>query len=171
MYYDIVFDTCMVDDGLSARLGFSRIGIIPRDIGFADLGAKGLGGDKRVIAGGPGGKLISAANAGVAGIYIGNAEIDRKLLASMADNGVALCIALSDMMEPHGLKRSHLMFRMGKLFAHARKEGVDVAFVTLARSRSSMCSYMQMVELAKLIGADEDYARRSISETNKRLME
>ncbi len=170
MYYDIVFDTCKVDGSLSARLGFSRIWTVPKDIGFTNLESRGPSGDRNVIATGPAGKLISAANGGVAGIYIGSSEIDKKLIASMADNGVVLCIALSDIMEPHGLKRSHLIFKAGKLFAYAKKEGVDVAFVTLAKSRSYMCSYMQMVELAKLIGADEGYARRSIGETNKRLI-
>ena len=170
MYYDIVFDSCKVDDDLSARLGFSKIGIIPKDIGFINLETRGPSGEKNVIAAGPVGKLISASNSGIASIYVNNAEIDKKLLASMADNGVVLCIALSDIMEPHGLKRSHLIFKLGRLFAYAKKEGLDVAFVTLARSRSSMCSYMQMIELAKLVGADEDYARKSVSEINKKLM-
>lgn len=170
MYYDIVFDSCNVDEELSARLGFARVGIIPKDIGFAELGKRGAGGEKKVIASGPVGSLISAANSGVAAIYINDAKIDKKLIAAMEDNETVLCISLSGIMELYGLKRSHLLFKACKLFSYAKKEGVDTAFVTLAKSRSGMCSYMQMIELAKLVGASEDYARHSVSEINKRLV-
>ncbi len=169
-YYDIVFDSCNIDDALSAKLGFSRIGMIPNDIGFADLSKRGASGEKNLIASGPVGNLIGAAGSGVSAIYIPDYQIDKKLIATMADNEAILCVSLSDVMEPYGLKRSQLIFRIGKLFAYAKKEGVDVAFLTLAKARSRMCSYMQIIELAKLIGADEDYARRSVGEINGRLL-
>jgi hypothetical protein len=169
-YYDIVFETCKVDDSLAARLGFGRILTIPRDIEFIDVGKRGIGNEKRAIASGPVGSLTSAANAGVAAILIGDAQIDKKLITAMADNDTVLCIPLSEIMGLYGLKRSRLMFKMGKLFSYARKEGLDVSFTTLARSNSMMCSYMQMVELAKLLGVGEDYARKSVGEVNKRLV-
>jgi hypothetical protein len=170
LYYDIVFSSCNIDGSLVSRLGFSKIGVIPDSIAFLDLEKQGVGKERKVIASGPAGKLISAANMGVAAVYLKGMEADKKLMASLADNGVALCISLSDITENDGLRRSHTIFKAGRLLSSARKNGVDIAFVTLARSRSSMCSYMQIVELAKLIGAEESYARKSISEVNGRLV-
>ncbi len=170
MYYDVVFSSCNIDSDLESRLGFSKIGVIPESIAFVDLQERGVGKERKAIASGPAGKLIQAVNMGVSAVYLKEMEADKKLISSLADNGVALCISLSDIMELYGLRRSHAIFKAGRLLSSARKGGVDVAFVTLARSRSSMCSYMQMVELAKLMGADEGYARKSISEANRRLV-
>lgn len=169
-YYDIVFEGCSADGGTVRKLGFSKIGVIPKDIGFADLSAKGNN-DRNCIVTGPPGKLLSAANGGVAGIYIQDYTIDRKLIQTMADNSCVLCIALADLMPLYGLKRSKLMFRIGKLVSAARKERASVGFLTMAKSDSAMCSYMQIIEIAKLLGADEDYARKSLSVANKSLLE
>jgi hypothetical protein len=55
---------------------------------------------------------------------------------------------------------------VSKLFEYAKKSKIDVMFVTLARSNAFLCSCMQLVEIAKLIGAEEEYAKRSISSAN-----
>jgi hypothetical protein len=170
-YYDIVFESCTIDKQLEDKLGFGKIGVIPRDIGFAELDKHALGNERKVIATGPAGKLISAVNSGVPAVCIANADVEKDLIAAMSDNGTVLCVPLSEMMGLYGLKRSRLFFKMGKLFTYARKHDVEVSFVTLARSRSMMCSNMQVLELAKLVGATEDYARKSINEVNKGLVE
>ncbi len=169
-YYDIVFEECKVDDRLSNMLGF-KVGTIPQNIRFIDLDKQGLSGEKKAIVSGPSGKLISAANSGVSAVCMQNPDIDKDLIAAMADNGTVLCIPLSDMMGLYGLRRSRHIFKTAKLFAYARKNDVEISFVTLARSRSMMCSYMQLLELAKLVGASEEYARKSMKEVNKGLIE
>ena len=169
-YYDIVFESCEIDDNLAARLGFGKILTIPKDVELIELGKRGIGNDKNVIASGPVGSLVSAANAGAAAVLVGDAEIDKRLIAAMADNDTVLCMPLSDIMGLYGLKRSRLMFKMNRLFTYARKQGVDVSFATLARSNSTMCSYMQIIELARLLGVPEGYARKSISEVNRRFV-
>ena len=44
--------------------------------------------------------------------------------------------------------------------------GIKVAFVSLAGSEEMLCSPVQLIELVKLLGVKEDYARSSLSETN-----
>ncbi len=168
-YYDIVFEGCSAGDDAARKLGFAKIGVMPKDIQFVDLAHGGMK-DRDCIVTGPQGNLISAASSGVAGIYIPDCNIDKKLIQTMADNGTALCISLSDLMRAYGLRRSRLLFKMGKLFLYAKKEKVPVSFATMAQNDSMMCSYMQIIEIAKLVGADEEYARKSLRETNKALL-
>ena len=168
-YYDIVFEGCSADGNAARKLGFAKIGVIPEDISFVELERSGMK-DRGCIVSGPSGSLISAAAGGVAGIYIPDYNIDKRLIRTMADNRTVLCISLSDPMRLYGLRRSRLLFKMGKLFSYAKKEKVPVSFITMARSDSMMCSYMQIIEIAKLVGADEDYARESVGVTNKALL-
>jgi len=170
-YYDIVFEGCNADEKTARKLGFEKIGVIPKDIMLLDLDRKKFGGEKRCIASGSAGNLSSAVSSGVAAVYLKEPIIDKSLIAKMADNSTILCISLSEITSLYGLKRSRTMLKVGRLFLYAKKKDVPVSFITAARSDSLMCSHMQMVELAKLLGADEEYARVSIGETNKMLLE
>ena len=60
---------------------------------------------------------------------------------------------------------------MGKLLDYSLGIKLEVCFATFAKSNLNLCSYMQLIELAKLLGADEDYARKSISSVTKSLVE
>ena len=168
-YYDIVMDTCTVSERLERMLGFARIGVSGRgvDVVAADKSSAGSG---VVVVGKDAARLASAAKSAAAAICLEEPAVDKELLRAMADNGCALCIPLSRIMESFGMRRPRLIYKTERLFSAAKREGVPVAFVTLARSNSLMCSYMQLIELAKMVGADEQYARNSISVTNKGLI-
>ncbi len=169
-YYDIVFDSCNVDEKVERKLGFERIGLIPRDVALLDVDRKKPERNSRCIAYGSLGNLLGAANMGVAALRMREPTIDKRLIAAMAENGTALCIPISDITSLYGLKRSRTLYKVGKLFVYAKKAGVDVSLVTAAEDDSMLCSYMQIIEVAKLFGAQEADARRSMSEVNKRLL-
>lgn len=99
-----------------------------------------------------------------------DSRINKKAIEQIKDRGITLCLPLSFITESSELQRSRRLYMMGRLFGHARKMGVDVSFVTLARSNEHLCSYIQLIELAKLIGAEESYARDSISRVNRSLV-
>ena len=171
-YYDAIFDTCEVSDALVGRLGFKRMIVLGRDLPVIRTDARGLGGEKRALAvGRDSARLAAAVKGGVASACLEEPIMDKELLAAMADNDCILCVPMSGIMSAFGLRRARLMYRTGRLISKAEKMGVPVGIVTMAPSNALMCSYMQMVELARLMGVEEGFARESISVTNRRLVE
>ncbi len=92
-------------------------------------------------------------------------------MEKMKESDIALCLPTSFITCSYGLQRSRTIYLMSKLFAHAKSIKLDVSFATLAMNNMHLCSYIQLMELAKLLGADEEYAKRSMSETNRMLVE
>ncbi|MCL5115031.1 MAG: hypothetical protein M1528_00630 [Candidatus Marsarchaeota archaeon] len=170
-YYDLVFGSCDIDSELPGRLGFKKIGIVDEDIQVVDVsGGKKANSTDAIAVGPAGAALIGEASRGVKSILIKDYSLDNSLVAAIAENNTILVMPVSDLMKVSGIKRSRLMFKMQRLVESAKKHKIQVAFVTMADSRGNMCSYMQLIELSKLIGADGDYARRSVSETNRVLV-
>jgi RNase P/RNase MRP subunit p30 len=101
---------------------------------------------------------------------ISDSRIDRKLLATMKDKGVPLCIGFNRILESQGLRKSSSIYMTSKLANYAIKRGIRVAFVSLASSEEMLCSPVQLIELAKLLGVKEDYARESVSKINEELV-
>lgn len=114
--------------------------------------------------------LSSVLNMSPKAVAFPDSKIDKKALEQMRDRGITLCLPTSVITDSYGLQRSRNIYMMGKLFTYARSIKLDAAFVTLAKSNAHLCSYMQLIELAKLVGADEEYARRSIGQINKSLV-
>jgi hypothetical protein len=171
-YYDIVMDSCSVDEKLAQRLGFKRIFRTGGDVKLTNLDdPKNRGASSDIIMGSEKGRLLACAKGDVSAVIVSDSRIDKKLMAQMSENGIALCMPLSAITSGYGLARSKTIYMMGNLFAYARKSKIDVAFVTLANSKTQMASTMQLIELAMLVGADEACARDSISRVNKGLME
>ena len=162
-FYDIVSETCAFELQFAERLGFKGIFTIGKEIKAA--GSKGIGNrDIPTIAFGKGEQLFSLVKQGARAVSITDSYIDRKLLEAMKDSDCVLCMAMSSVTASYGIERSRTIYKMSRLFKEARKRGVDVTFVSMAKDRNYMNSYIQLVELAKLIGAEEQYARHSISE-------
>lgn len=103
-------------------------------------------------------------------IVFPDSRINKKAMEQMLSHEILLCLPMSMITSSTGMNRSKSMYMMSRLLDHARSIKLDTAFVTLAKTDSNLCSYMQLIELAKLMGADEAYARRSISEINKSLV-
>lgn len=169
-YYDVAYDSCNISKETESALGYKRIFLANRDIkvtGDAHGGSEIVGsifldsGRKDIFA-----MLKMDPRA----IVFMDMRINKKAMEQMNEKGIALCMPVSAITSSYGLSRSRTLYMMGKMFTHAKSIKLDVAFVTLARSTAHLCSYMQLVELARMLGADEDYARESISGINRSLV-
>jgi histidinol phosphatase-like PHP family hydrolase len=157
---------------MEKRLGFRRILVENTDLRVEHVD-RNIGRFGASIAYGSDIKrLYEHSRNGTRALAISSAEIDFKLLESMKDNGTALCIPLNAILTsltPHDLSRS--IYRNAHLVARAKKYSLDIAFITFAHSMTYMCSSIQIIELAKLLGADERYARYSLSAVNNTLVD
>ena len=169
-YYDLVRATCDYEPYFSERLGFTKIFKAGRDVEMAIQG-DGLRpkGSRFIAVGRDMGWLANMIRGGAKALVVERNDADKKLLAAMRDHGTILLFPMSAVTELFGLKRTRTMYFMHDMLKEATKAGVRVGFVSLATSRLQMCSYMQLVELAKLIGASEDQARSAISAINREL--
>ncbi|MCL4411474.1 hypothetical protein M1329_00860 [Candidatus Marsarchaeota archaeon] len=166
-YYDLVRATCDYDRGFDARLGFKRVFKEGNDIGMAIQGGEsGQHKGKFMAVGRDMGWLANMIKGGAKALVVERNDADGKLLATMRERGTILLFPMSSITELFGLKRTRAMYFMGNMLKDATKAGVRVGFVSLAASKLQMCSYMQLVELAKLIGASEKQARSALSAVN-----
>jgi RNase P/RNase MRP subunit p30 len=166
-FFDLAHQTAL-HGFLWKQLGFERIATINKEVRFTVPGSKNIAGS---ICSGPSGEqLNAAAKQQPRAIIISDCRIDRKLLATMKGKDVMLCIPFNRILESVGLRRSSSIYMTSKLANYAIKREIKVAFVTLAGSEEMLCSPVQMIELIKLLGVKEDYARKSVSEINEALI-
>jgi hypothetical protein len=169
-YYDIVSETCDPSDNLAERLGFRKIFSINKDIPAMGAGFKqGKETGEGIAFGRDVTQLITFVKNGVKAVSITGSFIDEKLMEAIAANGTILCLPMSQITASHGQERSKNVFRMRRLFKKAMKMKIPISFASMAKTPKFMNSYMQLIELAKLIGADDKYARYSLGEINRRI--
>jgi RNase P/RNase MRP subunit p30 len=96
-------------------------------------------------------------------IVFPDSRINKKALEQMKEREIALCIQLSNLTMSYGLQRSRNLYMASKLFDYAKGMEIDVCFASFARTNVQLCSYIQIIELARLLGADEEYAKKSLS--------
>lgn len=154
-YYDLVFDTAKYDDAFTSALGFAHI-------------FKVKDGDKRIGIGNDPHKLTEALQRGAGVIAITDFSMDKTLLAKIKDNDAVLCIPLSVIEKSAHGSRPSLMYRAAALSRYALSKRIELSIASLADSRRYMLSYMQIIELAKLIGIDREKARECVSEANRK---
>ncbi len=169
-YYDIAYDTCNISKSFETALGYKRIFLASKDIKIIEGNSKGSDISGSIFIDSGRSNAISILNMSPSAIAFLDSRINKKTLEQMRERGIVLCIPVSILTNSYGLQRSRNLYMMSKLFSYAKGIKLDVSFATLAKSNAHLCSYMQLVELAKLIGADEEYARKSISVTNRNLV-
>lgn len=168
-FYDIVLSSCDAGANLASKLGFDRLGRVGSGIGIVDANTQHVpdSTEGRAIAfGSDEGKLSSLVRKGIAAVHVDGFRIDRKLMEEIAANGCILCIDTKSITNSYGIRRAKALYRASRLFRLAKKKKIRVSFATLAASKEEMLSKIQLIEIAKLIGADEQYARYSMSEIN-----
>ncbi|MCL4381013.1 hypothetical protein M1141_01925 [Candidatus Marsarchaeota archaeon] len=148
-YYDIVLGSCAFDEQTGKRLGFRKIFKVDpgqgRGIAYSS--------DKRAM------HLVKDNE--VSAVICADYRIDKKLIQLMRKRNAVLCIPLPSAKQRFALSKD--LYRLQNLFSYAMKSKVRATFISLAQSREYMCSYMQLIEFAKFVGATEDYARLCIS--------
>lgn len=148
-------------EGLEKILGFENIFITGKDINISSNKSRiGLSSDKNII------RIVRS---GCSMVIFDNYRIEGKLIAEMKANESTAYIPLYKITESYKLYRSREIYKASKLLKYLNRKRIDIGFVTFAESVEGMCSYIQMVELAKLIGADEKMAKMGISKINGKL--
>ncbi|MGI0100802.1 MAG: hypothetical protein ACREBH_03765 [Candidatus Micrarchaeaceae archaeon] len=167
-YYDIVFETCGISKSLEGALGYKKVFIVGKDVRVIEGKGSGIKGGIFIDTGKA--NVLGIMNESPSAIVFRDMRINKKAMEQMNDKGIALCIPMDTITSSYGLQRSRTLYMTSKLLKHAMDIRLNVSFVTLARSELQLCSYMQLIELAKLLGANEEQARMGTSETNKSLV-
>jgi RNase P/RNase MRP subunit p30 len=165
-FYDIVYNDLKIDyDSFAKELGFKKILILGKDISFSekfsDNVAIGISSDIKTL------KQFVQHN--VHAIVIKGSYIDKMLISMMHENNTILYLPLSDIMSAYNTERLKRIYYMKRLFEYTKSKKVNISFASFASNNLYLTSAMQLIELAKLIGADERYAKYSISTITKSL--
>ncbi len=155
-YYDLVFNSCRMDDGAAKRLGFERIFQI-------NANSICMSSDKS--------RLIREVRDDAKAVAVTDFYIDRKLIAEMRERGTVLCIPFAQIISMRGEARSKALYRAGELLRYAAGSRIAVSFASFADSPLYMNSPTQLIELAKMLGAKEEAARESLGRVNMELGE
>ncbi len=165
-FYDVIGPGCAFDDQLQIRLGYKRLFKVGKDVAVLEAGSEGQRSGAYLAAGDNPSRLIYHAKNGAAGIIPTAMAAEAKLLDAMRDNGCVAVIPLDAIIWRGAESRSKMLYRAARLFSQARKADVHVSIVSMARNRAYMESPIQLIGLAKLIGAEEGYARYMVSKVN-----
>ncbi len=168
-YYDIALQGCSVGAGIESSLGFRHIFLTGKDVAMLSAGKKGNF-SNAIVSGTNKEALTEASRAGARALIIEDMRIDRSLIDTMVKKGTALCMPMNAITSKEGMERAKAIFLMKGLFDYVKGKGVHVSFVSLASSGAALCSSMQLIEYARLLGAEEQYARYSISTVNKAIV-
>ncbi len=170
-YYDLAYGSCNISADIEESLGYKRIFLSGKEIKIIETTQKrGEAENSIVIAESSDKDILAAIKMNPSAIVFGDMRINKRALGQMLENDIVLCIPTSTVTSFYGLQRSRSLYLMSKLFAYAKSIKLDVSFATLAKNNLNLCSYMQLIEIAKLLGASDEYARHSISEVNKSLV-
>ncbi|MGC8649281.1 MAG: hypothetical protein ACP5UN_03650 [Candidatus Micrarchaeia archaeon] len=166
-FYDIVYDFDF-DDKLIRKLNFKKVFILGKDITFSNSRSDsrkdiGISSDIKTLEY----FIQNRFNA----VLIDDYTINKKIIAEIKEKNIILCFSLSSIMNVYGFERSKIIYKMSKLFDYAKSKRINLCFASFAQKPSHLASVMQLIELAKLIGADERYLRYCLSETLKNLVD
>lgn len=169
-FYDLA-QPAATDGALSGSLGFKKIYTVGRDVDVVNASAAKGDLSDTICIGAAGEVLCAVAKRSPRAIIVSDFRIDRKLIAIMAERDVTLCIGMDSIIESSAHNRTRAIYMQSKLLAYAMGKKMDVAFVSLARSQENLCSPMQLIALAKVLGASDGYARESVSGVNASLVD
>lgn len=147
---------------LALRLGYKKILSAGTEIHI--ISSPGDAKDGKNIIRSNNAEAIAKAirNNSVIGVIAGEVRLDKKLLEEIRSEEKLLLIPLSDIVcSRHETLQGNIKRARGAL-REALMSHVKVAVISLAPSRECMLSCMQMLELAKLIGATESGAKEML---------
>ena len=157
-YYDVVA-MARVDGGVAARLGYKRI-LTSEDIRVVERHA---GSSRYIIRSSEPGLIFKALGEdlcmGV--IFKGNAPV-KKLLEKAASSGKPIIIPASEITCATGSAFMRATYGLRSVLSYCVKAGAPVAMASLAASESALLSSMQMLELARFVGASPDRAKEML---------
>ena len=116
-------------------------------------------------------KLCESVKQGCGMIAIRDFSIDRKLIAQMQGKEAMLLIPISEITSCAGFSASRLMYKARMLIRYAKSKRIKIIFCTLAQNKLQACSSIQIIEMAKMLGADKKMIDESFVAMNEELGE
>ncbi|MGC8586066.1 MAG: hypothetical protein ACP5K5_00785 [Candidatus Micrarchaeia archaeon] len=159
-YYDIVLSSGL--EKLGGMLGYKKILIAGKDFPVAEIGSNenqsgrvAIGRDTKV--------LLKACRTFASAVILNTYAIDKSLIEGLKEYRIPLIIPFNQIIGNKGFRLSKSLYLARRLFLYAKKKKIEVGFATLADSELGMESYIQLIELAKLIGASDEDARKGLN--------
>ncbi len=92
-------------------------------------------------------------------------SIDKNLFNLLLKNNIIFIIKIPNTDQRFNLSRN--LYKISNLFTYLVKHKILTTFITLSQSNAYLCSYIQLIEFVKFIGATEQYAKFCLSNLNK----
>lgn len=166
-YYDLVAPGFEPDPSLVRRLGFEKAFSCGKDIAFLNSDSGAVSESRFVCAGHNANGMMAAIRNGASAIVPLGLEIERKVAEYAEGSETVVCMPVSRIISGFGFGRVRNIGRAKSLLDVCRKYGTKFTFITFAENALGMRSYMQVIEIAKMLGASESEARAAVSIANR----
>ena len=114
-----------------------------------------------IVRSGEAGMLSRALRrSNVLGVIIKDNELLRMIVEEAVVNEKVICLSVHDLTCVDTRSRQRNLYRMRGLMAFAMRSKARIALVTAAEVESCLLSSMQMMEIAKYLGAKEEQAKK-----------
>jgi len=164
-YYDAILGGGNPE--LERALGYKKIFVAGRDFNPVNIDSSNDDPRGKVVIGSRSTNLLKAVKRLAKAVIPLDMQVDKRVIEAMKDSNSILYMQFSPITTTYGTLRSRNIYLMRRLFSYSKKKGLRIGFITLADSYLYMASYMQLKELAMLIGANEEQAMHGISTINK----
>lgn len=159
-YFD--FANIKIDEALQKRLGYKKV------FGPGEIGIRGepVFGEQRkfIIKSAEPGKLIRAMkDKSTLGIIIEDNTIIKKVIEEAGKNEKSVFLVVSGLTAVEKNSRIRNMNRMRTLFKFSRRTKTEVGLITCAADPSLLLSSLQMIEIGRAIGADEETSKKMLT--------
>ncbi len=97
------------------------------------------------------------------GLALHDNTLVKKSIEQLNDNEKCLFLITSKLIGSESGSSLRSFGRARQLLASARRSGAKVALVTMANDAADLLSPLQMLGIAKLLGADDEYAKKMLN--------
>ena len=158
-YYDIVAMD-HIEAGLAGRLGFSNI-FTKEDVNVIE---KPSGRMPYLLKSSEPGTIFRALDdSNCIGVVFKDNVPVKKILEKAASSEKPVVMPASELTCVSGPQFMKNTYKLRSVFAACRKAGAGMAIASLSGSDSSLLSAMQLLELAKFVGADDIAAKKLLA--------
>jgi len=146
MFYDIAYFD--VDKGLTKLLGYKRIYCIGKDVSLNEEGDYIIA-DAQVL------HKFKLSNI----IGVRASKVDKALFQKIKENDKPIIIDISNLLSKDFIRE----YNTGRnILRNAIKMGLSVSLASFAKDEEHLLSALQMLEIAKFLGAGEERAKEML---------
>ena len=154
-YYDIVLESCTFDEELEKKLGFKKIFKLNLSNNNISHRIAYLNNPKI---------LYLIKNHKIDAVICNDYSLNKKFTELIKRHKIILYFLIPNTKERFILSKD--LFKLQITFNYVIKNKIKASFISLASSPKYLCSYIQIIEFAKFIGADEQYVRLCLNKFN-----